>query len=136
MRLPRMTTRPWMALVALTAAILSAGMCQVRMGRMAQGYRFRSTDFIKHAELDHEHAVNTYNSRILAEVRLGQFLEDPPNDRTVQLIRSQEVQIRTLERWIDLHDRRAEYFGRLARKYERAARYPWLPVPPDPPEPK
>jgi hypothetical protein len=24
----------------------------------------------------------------------------------------------------------------MAAKYERAARYPWLPVPPDPPEPK
>ena len=24
-------------------------------------------------------------------------------------------------------------FGSIARKYERAARYPWLPVPPDPP---
>jgi hypothetical protein len=24
----------------------------------------------------------------------------------------------------------------MSRKYERAARYPWLPVPPDPPEPE
>jgi hypothetical protein len=24
----------------------------------------------------------------------------------------------------------------MRRKYERATRYPWLPVPPDPPEPK
>jgi hypothetical protein len=29
----------------------------------------------------------------------------------------------------------AERFAALARKYERAARYPWLPVEPDPPEP-
>ncbi|MDR3632993.1 MAG: hypothetical protein P4L84_04100 [Isosphaeraceae bacterium] len=27
-------------------------------------------------------------------------------------------------------------FSSLSRKYERAARYPWLPVPPDPPPPK
>src|SRR5829696_982457 len=26
------------------------------------------------------------------------------------------------------------YYGRLRAKYERAARYPWLPVPPDPPK--
>jgi hypothetical protein len=32
--------------------------------------------------------------------------------------------------------RRSEYHRRLRRKYERAARYPWLPVAPDPPEPK
>jgi hypothetical protein len=28
------------------------------------------------------------------------------------------------------------YFKQLRPKYERGARYPWLPVPPDPPEPK
>src|SRR4051794_41783878 len=27
------------------------------------------------------------------------------------------------------------YYGRLRAKYERATRYPWLPVPPDPPPP-
>jgi hypothetical protein len=29
-----------------------------------------------------------------------------------------------------------DYHGSLARKYERAARYPWLPVEPDPREPE
>jgi hypothetical protein len=29
-----------------------------------------------------------------------------------------------------------ELYRALAAKYERAARYPWLPVAPDPPEPK
>jgi len=28
------------------------------------------------------------------------------------------------------------YFDNLARKYERAARCPWLPVKPDPPRPE
>jgi hypothetical protein len=30
----------------------------------------------------------------------------------------------------------ARHQGALAAKYERAARYPWLPVEPDPPEPQ
>jgi hypothetical protein len=30
----------------------------------------------------------------------------------------------------------ASFHGELRRKYERAARYPWLPVAPDPPEPE
>jgi hypothetical protein len=30
---------------------------------------------------------------------------------------------------------RAEHHASLARKYEYAARYPWLPVEADPPEP-
>jgi hypothetical protein len=33
-------------------------------------------------------------------------------------------------------DRVAKYHYDLARKYEYAARYPWLSVEPDPPEPK
>src|SRR5205085_237360 len=32
--------------------------------------------------------------------------------------------------------RLAEYFDELSKKYEYAARYPWLPVAPDPPEPQ
>jgi hypothetical protein len=31
---------------------------------------------------------------------------------------------------------RLAYHNRLKEKYERAARYPWLPVGPDPPEPE
>jgi hypothetical protein len=31
---------------------------------------------------------------------------------------------------------RADHHTLLARKYERAACYPWLPVEPDPPEPE
>jgi hypothetical protein len=29
----------------------------------------------------------------------------------------------------------ADYYAEPARKYEQAARYPWLPVEPNPPEP-
>ena len=35
----------------------------------------------------------------------------------------------------DLLTGRAGHYAALARKYERAARYPWLHVEPDPPEP-
>ena len=36
----------------------------------------------------------------------------------------------------ELHRAQARYCDRLATKYRSAARYPWLPVVPDPPEPK
>ena len=36
---------------------------------------------------------------------------------------------------LDATRRAAEYHEAMALKYERAARYPWLPVEPDPPEP-
>jgi hypothetical protein len=34
------------------------------------------------------------------------------------------------------YDRLVEHYDALRVKYERAARRPWLPVPPDPPPPK
>ena len=36
----------------------------------------------------------------------------------------------------ELDNRRLEWLYVMSIKYERAARYPWLPVEPDPPEPK
>lgn len=39
-------------------------------------------------------------------------------------------------RWMRLQQRRREYREQIIAKYERAARYPWLPVEPDPPEPE
>lgn len=33
-------------------------------------------------------------------------------------------------------ERAVEYHAAMKRKYERAARHPWLPVPPDPPLPE
>jgi hypothetical protein len=36
---------------------------------------------------------------------------------------------------IAAHYRRSDHFAALRAKYERAARFPWLPMPPDPPTP-
>jgi hypothetical protein len=44
-------------------------------------------------------------------------------------------EIMHLYRADDLMMDRADHHAAMARKYERAARYPWLPVAPDPPEP-
>src|SRR5262249_6545254 len=37
---------------------------------------------------------------------------------------------------MDAYERRGDYHAGLQAKYERAARYPFLPVAPDPPEPE
>jgi hypothetical protein len=34
------------------------------------------------------------------------------------------------------YPRKIDYYTRMRVKYERAARYPWLRIPPDPPEPE
>jgi hypothetical protein len=38
--------------------------------------------------------------------------------------------------WVEVFREEADYHGMLRRKYERAARYPWLSVAPDPPRPE
>jgi hypothetical protein len=57
--------------------------------------------------------------------------------RAVSALRTAEKAFRGT-RGRDENQRRAtaERFGRVAEKYERAARYPWLPVEPDPPGPR
>lgn len=49
-------------------------------------------------------------------------------------INSNNDEIRLFVRAIERVSSSEEYHRRLKRKYERAARYPWLPVEPDPPE--
>jgi hypothetical protein len=49
-----------------------------------------------------------------------------------------EAGTEAFQEWIGEQERqrrRVEHFDRLRLKYERAARYPWLPVAPDPPPP-
>jgi hypothetical protein len=43
---------------------------------------------------------------------------------------------KTFRRMASYQDAEATLRGSKRRKYERAARYPWLPIEPDPPEPK
>jgi hypothetical protein len=54
--------------------------------------------------------------------------------------RMHEFGFRAFKEWfrnqLEDAERRSDHYGALEAKYERAARYPWLPVAPDPPEPK
>ena len=54
-----------------------------------------------------------------------------PNERK-DLLESAEIS----ERVAKHEGTRADYQAALKTKYERAARYPWLPVEPDPPAPE
>ncbi|WP_210420100.1 hypothetical protein [Aquisphaera giovannonii] len=40
-----------------------------------------------------------------------------------------------LRRIAELFHRRVEYHAAMAYKYRHVARFPWLPIEPDPPEP-
>jgi hypothetical protein len=90
MRLPRMTTRRWMIVVAVVG---------IALGMIERHERFRW----------------------IAVRHRGNVPKNLPGIKPVGM----EDKVWRLFEW---HES-------MARKYERAARYPWLPVEPDPPEP-
>jgi hypothetical protein len=120
MRLPRMTTRRWMLAVAVVAIVI-AGLIEVcRLGHLRQVYLAVAREYADEAH----------------EIRRG---DDGRSDGRMVLIRSiagerpASLQSREGMVYLDRIARAAAYCDQLRAKYERAARYPWLPVEPDPP---
>ena len=54
-----------------------------------------------------------------------------PNKRSSP--EEEKIREKAFDDWLD---RRDAYYAKMKLKYERAARYPWLPVAPDPPVPE
>jgi hypothetical protein len=107
MRLPRMTTRRWMIAVAVVGLL---------MGGAVVGYRLMLWhDSFLALATDHGHTGFLYR-----------FLRE---DLCLGEARAESAEQAAL-------GRRAAYHEALAEKYRRAARYPWLPVEPDPPPPE
>jgi hypothetical protein len=109
MRLPRMTTRRWMALVAVVA--LAAG-----------GIEWRRRQFLSLSKY-HDSKIVVLRLPPDFEISNLTWLERDDGDGRVTRLNRQGI---ALDIW----------HNKLRIKYQRAARYPWLPVAPDPPEPK
>jgi hypothetical protein len=110
MRLPRVrfTVRRIMTAVAVAACILGG----IRLQQLAAGYQERSSHFAH---------------RMLME-KVGCYFDD--------VILDAAAREKSRRKYTDLSHRRYLRYQSLGEKYERAARYPWLPVEPDPPEPE
>ena len=113
MRLPRMTTRRWMVAVAIVAILIGVGL---EVGR-------RSRRFARLAAYHSNVALEHFGT-------LMAFGGEPPPIRDVPPAGLGPTRY--------LHRAKAllNYHSVLTEKYQRAARYPWLPVAPDPPEPE
>jgi hypothetical protein len=138
MRLPRMTTRRWMAAVAIVAVAIGGEM----MRRRSVSYRGQANRYaLAEAKVrtwgknsdqrTAEHKKHLRKVQSFAESGGGAFRA------------SWKSFIDSATRSVTLASEEAERFHRLAAhyaalrmKYERAARYPWLPVEPDPPKPE
>jgi hypothetical protein len=114
MRLPRMTTRRWMVAVAVIGLMIG-GWVRLEQRR----------DYFLSLAQSHQKEVASYTARGMAlKSRLG-YTSGMTDKEIMHLYR-------VYDRMMD----RADHHESLARKYERAARYPWLPAVPDPPEPE
>ena len=60
----------------------------------------------------------------------------PGDDEAKRSLSKTERKYQSVTREVKTYERNARHWQMVAEKYERAARYPWLPVAPDPPEPK
>jgi hypothetical protein len=113
MQLPRMTTRRWMTAVAVVALLMGAG-----LGVGRRSWRF--------ARLSAHH-TNAALEHFGTQMALGGW---PPQLQDLSFAELARVQILCRARAL------VNYHSGLTQKYERAARYPWLPVEPDLPEPE
>ncbi len=106
MRLPRMTTRRWMVVVAVLALILAA---RTEVGRLLnlRQHHLAMAGLYGKWEMDYDR----WRSRYLERMPSG--AESSPRLRRTEQILS--------------------YCAQMREKYERAARYPWLPIEPDQP---
>src|SRR5262249_5675012 len=133
MRLPRFRLRTLMIVVAVAAVATGA-----------EGMRRRHTAFRSIAQLHARHGVlhrevaATFQAGVETDQEIASFFREAVEresgnklhreirDRTEKLVATEKI---NAERYAKL----AAYHARLRAKYERAARYPFLPVPPDPP---
>jgi hypothetical protein len=108
MRLPRIRLRTLMIAVAAIGLSIGGTIEAVRLVRLSRSYSDRAAS----------HAAYDRGWRAMAD-EYGADYRLPTHDaRTISL---REV---------------TDFHVKLRLKYERAARYPWLPVEPDPPEPE
>lgn len=149
-RMPRFTIRGMMAIVALTALTAWGGLMAQRSthsSKLARRYRVHEA-LSAHCERREKRGADHYESSVSdARQRIADVERDPAQVDELAKIDYERLasQIRTtmglsidmlqskrknLARYSELRRRNSD----LASKYERAARYPWLPVAPDPPE--
>jgi hypothetical protein len=143
MRLPRIrfTVRRIMIVVAIAAVALGANDLRRRW------YRFRALRSIHEwngracSTMAERHASTAANNereaeRLRAALKSGHYGVRSETELVAQIASNTEAQA-AIERAAERKNRaRALFHDALRLKYERASRYPWISVGPDPPQPE
>lgn len=124
MRMPRFRIRTLMIAVAVVAVLTACAAGAWRLNRLSRYYRSQAA-ILSHAE---KRATEGLKDQ---EEELASIAKRDPLARA-KLKDFEDVARHCAGQYAAL----AEHAAALKLKYERAARYPWLPVEPDPPEPE
>jgi hypothetical protein len=164
MKLPRMTIRRWMVAAAAIALAFGGhrlkqrrGACLMRATRHAEAEAYHRRLSVRppirtdlRVEPDLEATTSPAPSAELERAIEQEFgLRPERANRSEGGDRFREAQARhyaladKLRKLVDdyrgkqskYHAKQADYHASLARKYDHGARYPWLTIEPDPPEP-
>lgn len=128
MRMPRFRIRTMMIVVAMGALSLWGAMETRRLHRWSSYYRQRAANAQKGETEQRRRIARAVQAIRDLEVLLG---ENPPKGKDFF-----RRAIKSLKADIARRPEGVSYYARLRRKYERAARYPWLAVEEDPEEPE
>ena len=147
----RFTVRRMMVAVAILALLLWGGLVEIpRLRGLARDHRARAArhaatqkrllDFFRDQDVCRVYwSALAVDRQEGADAALCPDVPDGPAD-AVETWAELAAQARDQAAWharsIVQEGPKSEYFARMRWKYERAARYPWLPVVPDPPEPR
>lgn len=128
-RIPRMTTRRWIIAVAVVATFLG-----IRSGveRQREMYRQRAAGLDRDvliAQVNLLEAKNPGTGCVDVHILLHSL-----DHREAARVSVEEAADRHVA--LEGYRRRARHYERLRDKYQRAVRYPWLPVWPDRPLPE
>ncbi len=145
MRLPRLrfTVRRLMVAVALAGLVMGGGVWSYRMWRLSRYYSGLAQAYNTGENMYRQIGAMNFDLAQVDEKRSLQLWSPQFGAKLHKALREREE--KPTERHgrsaAGAHDvlaqpkRTADYFAAVARKYERAARFPWLPVEPDPPLP-
>jgi hypothetical protein len=137
-RLPRLrfTIRWMMVVVAIVALALGSTLWGLKMRRLARSYALRAS-MSKQLESKHRGLEARVTGAVQEIEELQQEIGEPGPVREEPSFAAIGLdQMRLISEYAAHSRRLADHHATLRRKYERAARYPWLPVDPDPPEPE
>jgi outer membrane murein-binding lipoprotein Lpp len=153
MRIPKFRIRTMMVAIIVVGLLVSGGIESRRLYRLSRDYQKRAARL---ADTEQEFRLNRKRDRdsfrqLLLQSRPDERefkrLSDASIHRTLSpteqssleklkgVVRDLEVTAEELQSRIEWLDTLIAYCEPLKLKYQRAARYPWLPIDPDPPEP-